>query len=224
MKLIAKDAAIAALAVLPDEVRPLEALDVPRFIEAIADRYGLAKVPTLEQTKAQGAKFQNGRMKIGSKEHAITELAVYNDAFSVTTNDTDDSLLVLTDLVKWLRKAFHFREPTTPPIHLYQSDLIVAFDNDPQESFTGIGEFLHYIFEAMTPPNAHTKKPVVFSRIAFGADPSVPGVSPEFTIERRQNTPWRFKHYFSKAHMPTERHVRGLELLDKALGRGRSKP
>lgn len=221
MKVVSQDGGIASLAYIPDEVKPLKGFHIPTMLSAIAERYQLAKSPSVDDARTAGARFNIGRFSRADREVNITELGVFNDALAVTTTDTDDAEFVLNDLFAWLKGTFHLREPTTPPIRFYQSDLVVKFNNDPSAAFGGLSEFISLIQAQMIPSNARTKKPVQFNYIAFGADPVGAGVSPEFTVARRLGVPWDLGMYFSKAHMTTQNHIRALELLDALLGKNR---
>jgi hypothetical protein len=217
MKVVSQDGALAILGYIPDEVRPLKGFHLPALLHAVGERYRAAKSPTLEESRSTGAKYQNGLFSAGDREITIGEISLHNDAISIATTDTADSEIVLNDFFEWLKDEFKFREPSTPPIRIYQSDLVIQFDNNPENAFGAIAPFLSFIQEEMTPPNAHSKKHVQFAVIGFGTDPSVVGPSPEFTLARRVNVPWRIGLYFSKAHMKTSSHIRALELLDGLL-------
>lgn len=213
MKLISKDAAIAAISFSPDEVKPLSGYYVPALLAAIAERYQLAVSPSVKEATEVGAKFKQGRLVKDDRAIAITDLGVFNDALSATTTDTADSEAVIHDLFAWLKQTFHYRDPVTKPNYLFQSDLIVEFANDPADKFGSLAPLFEFLQEVMG-TTMGVKNPVQFSRIAFGAEP---GPVPEFVIERRAGAAWSSKRYFCKAHMPTDAHIRALELLDGIL-------
>jgi hypothetical protein len=219
MKVISQDGAAATLLFVPDEVKPLKGYHLPELLLAVGQKYGAAKTPTVEEAKGSAARFENGIFSDGHRKIPLVALTLHNDAIIATTTDTDDSELVIDNLFAWLKESFGFREPVTPAVRLYQSDLVVQFDNDPANAFGQITSFINFIQEEMTPPNATSRKPVQFGYISFGADPIGPGATPEFTIARRANVPWRLGFYFSKAHMRTSAHIRALELLDNLMGK-----
>lgn len=221
MKVVSQDGAIATMLFMADEVKPLKGYHLPALLKAIGDRYGAVKSPSLDDARTTGAKFENAIFVSNGRDISIPTLALHNDGFSISTTDTDDSEIVLNDLFGWLKEEFNFRDPATPAMCIYQSDLIVQFDNNPEEALGLIAPFLSFIQEEMTPANAYTKKPVQFGGMWFGADPLGPGGAPEFTIGRRINTPWRLGLYFSKANMKTSAHVRALTMLDGLLGKKR---
>lgn len=215
MKVISKDAAIAAITFIPDEVKPLSGYYVPALLAAIAERYQLALSPSVKEATEAGAKFKQGRFVKHGKEIAIADLAIFNDALSATTTDTADSEVVIHDLFAWLKQIFNYRDPVTKPNYLFQSDLVVEFANDPAEKFGSLAPLFELLQKVMG-TTMELRNPIQFSRIAFGAEP---GPAPEFLVERRAGAAWTSKRYFCKAHMPTDSHIRALELLDTILAR-----
>src|SRR3990172_6690487 len=121
MKLISKEAAIAAIQVVPDEVRPLAGHNIPGVVAAVTQRYQFARTPTLEEVNKVGARFLNGTF--AGNKIIITELGIFSNSVSVTTTDTSDSQTVLDDLVSWLQNEFGFRDPQTKPVLAFQSDV-----------------------------------------------------------------------------------------------------
>lgn len=207
MKLIAKDAAIAGIQVVPDEVKPLVGYYIPVLVRAVAERYKFSKAPTPDEVRTTGAKFFDGRYVDGTREINISQLGVFNDAMAATTTDTSDSEIVVRDLFTWLQQTFKFRPPVTTPNRFYQSDLIVEFDNNPEDSFRSFAPFVEFL-QGLTGKNHQ------FNRLSFGVDP-LSALAPEFIVERRAGMPWTSNRYFSKAHIPTDAHIEALEKLDK---------
>ena len=218
MKLISKDAAIAAIGIVLDEAKPLNGYSLPALIQGVADRYQMAKVPTIQETTATGAKFNNGRL--AAKNINVTELSIHSNSIGVTTTDTKDSELVLNDLMGWLRETFGFREFATKPVKVFQSDLIVELDNDPTQTLKLFAPLLDLLDRGAESING-IKKSVHFNRIDFGSDPLSAGPNVVFLIERRAGIPYASNRYFCKAYMQTDAHIGALELMDKLLGKAK---
>lgn len=217
MKLVSKDAALAMLLIEPDEVRPMNGLYLPELFRQIGERYELQQRPTVEDARKTGAKFGAGRFISADKEIYISELGVFNDGFSVTTTDTEDAELVLNDLFAWLRQSFRFREPLTKAVRVFQSDLIVDFDNDPMLAVKTLAPVIALIQQEIEAISG-SKMPLLLNRLGFACDPSLfPGVTTEFGFERRAGAPWSANRYFCKAHIRTAAHIRALELLDASV-------
>ena len=220
MKVISQDGGLASLIFIADEVKPLKGYHLPKLLEAVAQRYNATKAPTLVEARgAGGAAFENCLFNASDKQIAIGRIDFHNDAIVVMTTDTDDSEIVLDDIFQWLKQEFQFRDPISTSIKRFQSDLVVSFDHDPSDSFSGIGSFIKHIQDEMMPRNAHTKKDLQFAHITFATDPLISGPSPEFSVTHRFGVPWRYGLYFSKAHMRTQSHIRSLEMLDGMLAK-----
>lgn len=218
MKLVTKDVARVQWIIDPDEVRPLRGLYLPELFQQVSERYELAQRPTLEEAAKSGARFSPGRF-VSDKEIIIRELAIFDDGFSVTTSDTSDSELVLNDLFQWLRQAFEFRDPLTKNVRVFQSDLVVDFDNDPLEAFKRFSPVLALVQEEMESIRG-SKMPLLFNRLGFACDAEkFPGATTEFGFERRQGAPWTSNRYFCRAHIRSAAHIRALELLDSLLAK-----
>lgn len=216
MKLIAKDAAIAAITVVSDEFKPQGGYYLPELLRSIAERYELAKVPSVEDAKNVGAVFQNGHLTHSPKPINIVEFGLFNDAIRVTATDTVDCEVVLDDLLNFLKQSFGFRDQITEHTRVFQSDLIVEFDNDPDKAFRFLGPLIEFL-QMESKSFKGFAKALQFNRLGFGADPSMPGFSPEFGFERRIGVPWSANRYFCKAHLRTGTHIRALEMFDEML-------
>ncbi len=217
MKLVSKSGGIVAVTTVSDEVKPLKGIHLPDVIAAISKRYSFSKTPTMEETNKTGAKFQNGNFK----EIVVAELALFNDAVHVTTTDTIDSEAVRLDLTAWLIKDFGFREPITPPKRAYQSDLIVDFDNSPENALSLFQPLEELIQKEVNAVNGDKRK-IEFYRLDFGSDPMATGANAQFILERRSGVPWATNRFFCKAYIKTEVHLKALTLMDKLLGKAKA--
>lgn len=214
MKLISKEAAIAAITIIPDEVKPLNGWNIPELLRTITERYEFAKSPSVQETQATGAKFQNGRLV--AKNINIAELNVFNNGIGAKTTDTNDSEVVIKDLYRFLKKRFDFREPSTKPVRVFQSELIVEFKNNPDHTLKAFGPLIS-LLQREAEAISGIKKQIQLNRIDFASDAIVPGPNVVFLIERRAGVPYASNRYFCRAYMPTDAHIRALELLDKLL-------
>ena len=140
MKLISKERAVVAIKFVPDEIKPLKGYNLPTLLTAITERYEFAKPPSVQETQATGAKFQNGRLISGNIN--IAELGVFNDAISATTTDTNDSEAVVKDLYGYLKETFGIREPSAKPVRGFQSELVIEFKNNPDRAFKAFGPLI----------------------------------------------------------------------------------
>src|SRR5690348_12673605 len=131
MRVVAYDGGIAGINAVPDELKPLKRFAIPELISEVATRYAVATIPTLEEAKKTGAKFRDATFRSGHELINILEIGIFNDGLGVTATDTVAAEIVLEDLYSWLQSRFHFRKPPNGIKRVYQSDLIVSFDNNP---------------------------------------------------------------------------------------------
>lgn len=217
MELIAKDAGLAGIRFVGDEVMPMAGINIPSLIAAVAGRYGFTKRPTVEDASTTGAVFERGQWQ-SSVPINITQLGLYQQTMHVTTKDTDDSEVVLFDVITFLQSEFGFRQPTTKLIRAFQSDLIVDFSNDPSGSMKKFSPLLKFIESAIEAQNGEHKV-VAVEHLSFGSTTLVPGPRAHFGIERRLEVPWEKNRFFCKAYMRTKAHITALSLLDSILSK-----
>src|SRR6266446_2506976 len=120
MKLISTEFGQSFQPYLIEELRPLNGgLHLPALIAAIADRYKFASVPTLNDALQQGAKFAEGFLLFNEQIISIRQLGVYNDGMIVVGWNTDESDLILQDVMTWATQTFRLREPITRTRRVY---------------------------------------------------------------------------------------------------------
>jgi len=216
MNVISKEAAIASLKFIADEIKPSSGFSLAALGKEIAERYEFGKIPTLQETATKGAIFQHGRLV--SKKINIAEMGVFNDALTATTTDTNSSVTVVNDLFVFLKKNFGVREPSTKPIRAFTSQLVVEFENNPEKTFKAFDPLIALLQDEQEALNG-IKQKIQFNRIDFASDPTQgAATNAVFLIERRAGVPYATNRYFCKAYLPTGAHIRALELLDKILG------
>ena len=218
MKLVNKEGGISWMQFVADEVKPLRGFRVPELLKVISERYEFSKSPTHEEASTKGALFYTGRF--AEKNINIAALNIQSNLIGVTTYDTDDSEIVLMDLFEYLKEKFEFRDPLAKPQRAYQSDLVVDFENDPDqliEQFSPLAKMLGKELESLN----GDKKPIQFNRIDLASDPSIPKSGMIFLIERRAGVPYATNRFFCKAYLRTDRHLVALAMLEDLLGKTR---
>jgi hypothetical protein len=216
MEIVSRESGIAVMTLVADEVAPPNGYHLPALLNAVAQRYRFAEVPSSEMVKKGGAKFFEGVMTTDKRPIFVKELHVYNDGLGVVTKDTTDSEAVMLDVAGWLQNEFAFRPPQTPPLIAYRSEMVVRFDTDISDAFerrfAPLIDFLH----ANNKRPTH-KSPVKFQRIALATDPTPPGFNSEFVVERRAGQPWDSALYYSAASLTSSAHAEALELYDQQM-------
>ncbi|WP_210299866.1 hypothetical protein [Kaistia hirudinis] len=133
-------------------------------------------------------------------------------------------MAVAMEFERWLVENFAFRYPKKSPRNLYDSNLIVDFDEDISRSLgilvsmgQAIGGALYQTYETYVPLGVHA--------IAFSADPeyvTTHGIQfkTDFSIVRRLGHPHSGNRYFCTAPLPNRTHFDLLINLENiALGR-----
>ena len=209
---------------VPEEVRPLSGLYLPDLIQKISERYAFAIGPqNYNSAIKEGVKYKEGRFVAQGRLISIKDLGFFNDGVLVSVaSNTDDSELVLTDLVAWAIQNFGIREPETKLPRKFFSSVVVQFDIELGRTLTFFDEIRQDFSSSIK--NAYGIEPEVnASRIGLSADPTrlPPQTTFEFTIERRVGRPFEENRYFSAAPLPTASHVDLLVGFERRLLRKR---
>jgi hypothetical protein len=143
MKLISTEFGQSFQQYVIEELRPLSGgLYFPGLIAAVAERYKFATVPTVSDVAQQGARFAEGFLPVNVKIIAIRQLGIYNDGIIIAAWNTDDSDIVLKDVVSWATEMFKLREPITRYPIEYLSSVVVEFDVTVERAFYLLSEFM----------------------------------------------------------------------------------
>jgi hypothetical protein len=219
MKLISTEFGQSFQPFLIDELRPLTGgLYLPGLIAAVAERYKFATVPTAGDALQQGAKFAEGALLFEGQVIAIRQLSVFNDGIIVVAWNTDDSDLILKDMMFWATQTFQLREPITKLPTQHVSNVVVEFDLTIERAFNALSKFMK-VYEAVLKATYNWDYPIEPTRIAFGADTTkMPQhTSADFVIERRAGRPFAERRYFSSVRLRTSAHLELLGQLEDLI-------
>jgi hypothetical protein len=219
MKLISTEFGQSFQPYLLEELRPLNGgLYLPGLIAAVADRYKFASVPTINDALQQGAKFAEGFLLVNGQIISIRQLGIYNDGMIVVAWNTDESDLILEEVMTWATQTFRLREPITRTRRVYISSVVVEFDFSIERAFHTLSEFIR-IYEAALKSAYDWEFPIEPTRITFGADPTkMPQHrSADFLIERRAGRSFPECRYFSSVPLRTSAHVDLLARLETVI-------
>jgi hypothetical protein len=206
-----------------EEVRPPSGLYLPDLVRQISERYAFAIGPTnYEIIMKEGAKFKEGRFVTEGRTIAIKDLGFFVDGILAVAFDTDDSDLILNDLIVWAAQSFGFREPRTKLPRRFVSSVIVEFDAELGRALLAFDE-LQENFASAIKGKYGMDPEINASRIALAADATrLPaGTTFEFMIERRVGRPFSENRYFSSATLPTTSHLALLKTFEQRLLVGR---
>jgi hypothetical protein len=215
MKIQAVEANVWWIA-LADEIRPRDGVAWHQMFAAVQKIFNFADVPSKLPPPNQGYDFREGSLKAGENDFiAINKLSVFNDGINIQVpTDTKKAEMALHAAFE-VFYSLGLREPTTPPLHYYLSNIVADFD----KSLDGfIDSPLLKLVAAAMPIDGHAH--LTSFRINF--DPSaVPErmgpINPtNFLIERRIGVPYDQNRYFCQANTTTEKHVELLEKFEKS--------
>jgi hypothetical protein len=201
---------------LADEIRPREGVPWQQMFAAIQKVFNFAEVPTKLPLPGQGYEFGEGSLKDGEALIAVNKLSIFNDGLNIQVpTDTGKAEQILQAAIE-IFFSLGLREPVTPPLHYYLSNIVVDFE----KSLDGFihSPILKIIAAAMPAEgNAH------FCSLRVNFDPSTlpPRLGPinptNFLIERRMGVPYDQNRYFCQANTTTEKHILLLQQIEKSI-------
>lgn len=220
MRLVSTQLGKVAYVVSSDEAGPKDGVYGPEFERLIAERYAFPNQP--ERPEGGSLRFDGGRMVAGTRKVNVPALILYSDAVVIETLHTDQSQLVLQDLMTWMGQAFGFREPRTKPLLLFESNVVVDFENPTHKIISTFEETSRSLSAAMKATYDRDLR-FDFSGVSIASDPTaLPATiasyfKTDFTINRRLNRPFAENRFFCVAPLPTDVHLSLLDDFDKAL-------
>jgi hypothetical protein len=220
MKLISTEHGQSLQLFVAEEVRPPSGIYFPDLVRKISERYAFAIGPTsIESVMKEGAKYKEGRFVTEGRTIALKDLGFFVDGALAVAWNTDDSELVLDDLIAWAIQSFGIREPRTKLPRKFVSSVIVEFDADLSRALRGFDE-LREGFAAEVKEKYGIDPKIEASRIFLSADPTQlpPQTTFEFSIDRRVGRPFSENRYFSSATLPTGAHLNLLRAFERRLG------
>lgn len=175
------------------------------ILEATKARYQFEQAGPGENNR--GFIFKNGTFS-ATDALIIDSLEVYQDGVVLTTrSDTDDSDLILEDLLAWLCADMRMGVEgfSLIPTRRYLSELVISWPNSSLEG--GLGTLLN-IKDWIEEAASIEKGSIEAQAIVFGSSEK----RNAFTLERKLNEPYSAHKFYSSAAMKTKTH---LELLTK---------
>lgn len=202
---------------LADEIRPREGVALQQMFNAVQSVFHFAEIPSKLPQPNRGYEFSEGHLNVqDGSPIAVTKLSVFNDGINIQVNTDTEKAERALQAALGLFGSLGLREPITPPLHYYLSNIVADFDRS-LDSFVA-----NPILKAVAAAVPADGSAHVYSlRINF--DPSaMPGrlapINPtNFLIERRIGVPYELNRYFSQANMSTESHLSLLEKIEKTL-------
>jgi hypothetical protein len=215
----------AAVVVSADEVAPPNGIVVANLLDLVASTYKFASRPappneTIQLGGSQFA-FQSGVLEAGNEKFPIVQLAILTNADVVTSVTTEIADKVLDDYMERLDKDLGFRFSSATKRRIYQSNLVVEFDNGIAEKIAALEKI-----ENLLSREIKRELPFKIKRLAFGSGNIAPAFVPlsiatiensDFFLDRRQDQDYSKNRYLCGAPVSTAEHIRIMSLFEKEL-------
>jgi hypothetical protein len=226
MKVIGRAGGVVASREAPEEYIPDRPPPTQDIVNLIRATYQFVNFPILQPNfNANGPFiFAAGRFIQDDQAFAITQLMMLVDGDIVGTTSTDDSELVLDDLMRVLDETLGFRLRQANTKRSYVSTIVVEFDKSFSAYIDKI-EKMENVINGMLPPEIEQRW---FKAISFGREDMPETIvtsqitlmeNVDFTIERRTGQPRSSNRFYCTAPMRTADHIRALEQIE-AIARG----
>ncbi len=227
MKLIGRAGGIVACRETPEEYIPDRPPPTQDIINSIRTHYQFGNFPVVRPGFIVGGPlvFSAGRFVHGDQVFAIGQLVMLLQGDIISTSSTEDSELVLDDLMRILDETFGFRVRQASVKRSYLSTIVVEFDRT-FSAYIDKNAKMEQAINDMLPPGIEERR---FKSISFGkvdmADPAsitdqiLLIENADFAIERRAGQPLSSNRFYCTAPMRTSDHIRALEQIE-AIARG----
>jgi hypothetical protein len=223
MRLIGTESGRGVQLVVPDEVRPKHGQDAPVLYNLLAQRYGFAKTPDIQDMFSKGitvAKYEHGRFSAPDFPVGlpIAALDFYTDGIIATCADTEVVDLLIDDCLEWLIEREFIRPAITKIPRTYFSNLVIQFDQISSEKINSAFKTADRFNSALNEQYGWDYR-TPLGRLQFSADPrDLPQHrTAMFYIERRAGISYDQNWFFSSAPLPTSSHLRLLEGMERDL-------
>ena len=205
-----------------EEFTPAAGANSPSILSLLAQRYGFSIVPTIttrEDLTKNGLLFGMGHFQYAGQPLVVTDFAIYTDGLAAVAQKSEWAEAFLDDVISWVKTEFGFREISSSIRQLYNSSVVVDFENSPSglvRQFKQIADFI----SDRTVTIARDRKQMNFARLDFEIDKRTLAAGQvaisRFILERRAGVGFEQERYFSSAPMTTDDHIQTLEEIERA--------
>ena len=189
-----------------NDLNPYGHIYFPIVANAVVNQYGFQKYPTKAEdfNEQSGVVFEQGY----TGEVVIEKLTAWPGLITVDMRtSTEDSQKFLVSLLEWMRDTLGVvYESGMIQRWAYCRQIIFSTDADLDILSPALQNLNQKISVSLS--EIH-KRPFEYhtASVSLSADKTVSAPLAAFTIERRAETPFSEKRYFSTAPLPTEKHV-----------------
>jgi hypothetical protein len=189
----------------------------PALVRALVERYGFQKFPQKpeEFDESKGMTFEQGRFE----DVTLDKLVIYDNGLQLdTTRGTDASEAILTDALVWASQTLGL---VYKPEMVKRKGYVSQFSFYSEAPLLQTNPILNDLSGKVSKiASQNLKFPISFqpSAILISQDPEGQRLpASAFSIERRAQTPFSEKKYFSAAPLPTDAHLRLVEEYEQSI-------
>jgi len=199
-----------------NDLNPRGTAYYPAIVRGLVERYGFQKFPQKpeEFDEAKGVVFEMGRIR----DVTIDRVSIFENGLQLdTTRGTDVSEAILVDALVWASETQGLvYKPEMVKRKGYVSNFTFYSDAPLLQTNPLLNNLSGKVSKVVS---ENLKFPVSFqpSAILIGQDPEgqrLPAAT--FSIERRVQTPFSERKYFSAAPLPTDMHLGLVEEYEKS--------
>ena len=201
---------ILARVVLFADIKELNpgGLSLQQIHRGLIKRYNFLDRPKSEANFDDGVRYGGGEFEYEDKRFAVY-LTIYSSGWVVETLvSTEVAEAFWNDVAEWVASIGFRNANELVSKRIYESQLVVQADLDLTKKFGNFDQFVKIISELSGDSTEQ------FGGIYVSADNAPLST---FTFERRVNTPFSENKYFSRASLPTSKHLHALEEFEKLL-------
>jgi hypothetical protein len=201
-----------------DEIRATAGTPAVHAIKAVVEAFEFAQAPTGLPGQNDGYHFLEGRFVHNGQTIAIKEIVIFGDGISIEIySDTETNLALLRKFLELL-ETLGLRKPTTPPMVILQSMIVVEFPTAINKLAGHYEDISAVINKEIGIEGQHQLRV-----IEFGIDPVTlpkrlaPFNPTIFRLERRANEEYDKNRFYSFANTHTENHLHILQKVEQLI-------
>jgi hypothetical protein len=175
----------------------------------LLERYKFQTYQKGDYDFAKGIRYADGQFVYDGSLIAVS-LTVYNNGWLVEASmSTEVAESFFNDISDWVTGIGYASAKDLVTKKSYESQLAIQMDLDISRLFEKLQTIAHFIAQLSENPKEQ------LSGFYIGTETDQLST---FTFERLAGTPFSENKYFSRAMLPTAKHIRAIEEIEKILG------
>jgi hypothetical protein len=202
-----------------DEIRSPRSFSLRETLDLIRESFGFFAWPLAIPSGNEGYSFQHGSLRTDKDVVVIRQLVLYNAGIHVSVAGSTDGADLVFEKVAEIFRGLGVREPVTPPVKFYRSNITCDFERSLETLFAQYQS----ISSILRGKGCLPEKPMHESGIAFSADPTtlpanLASINPTiFTVNRKIDVNFAMNRYACFANMRTVEHLDALAQIERLL-------